>query len=89
VFPLGHTQALFTQVSASEHTLPHLPQLLGSDVVFAQTWEEPDAGHSAPSAGGHVQALATQVPPVHRLPQPLQFCGSLLVSVHCPLQDVI
>ena len=34
------------------------------------------------------QALFVQIPLGHVRPQPPQFCGSLLISVHRPLQKV-
>jgi hypothetical protein len=75
------------QVFASQ-TLPHMPQLLLSSIKSAQTCDEPDAGHNVRS-GEHWQAPATHAPSAHALKQPPQFCGSLWVSVHCPLQEII
>jgi hypothetical protein len=77
--PLEHTEP-------DGQTLPHLPQLFGSDCVSRQVWP-----HSVVPPP-HVSAQAPfeqTLPPLHALPHAPQLSGSVVVSTHPPEHAVL
>jgi hypothetical protein len=80
---------------ASEQILPQLPQLFGSVAIETS---HPSAGLLLQSAYPARHVVTEHVPllhtsfallPAHTVPQAPQLLGSLLTSVHVPLQDLV
>jgi hypothetical protein len=84
---------LDTQLSPSGQTVPQWPQLFGSSDVSVQPAAQHWSGdlHFGPllQPRGATHRLLTQVSSgAHGMPQPPQFCGSAVVSVHPSEQHV-
>src|SRR5581483_7442798 len=68
------------QLCASEHALPHAPQLRGSDWVSTHALSQPGA---SVQVAWHWPFSQTS-PAAHLMPHPLQLRGSLSSTAHWP-----
>jgi hypothetical protein len=86
-----HTHCEFTQVEPAPQALPQLPQLLMSDarllqpLLPQQLWPVP---HGTPFGRQPHCPFWHTVPDAHWVPQPPQFCASIIVLMHTEPQHL-